>query len=82
MAYSTLSEALDRSPFFQAGVAVGAHPGQLRDLLTAQAGNPAAAAVERHAGLLRAELGPPTGQELAHLGSVIHNFHVTASRPG
>jgi len=40
MAYSTLSEALDRSPFFQAGVAVGAHPGQLRDLLTAQAGNP------------------------------------------
>ena len=59
----------------QPGVVVGADPGELGDLLAAQARHPAAGAVQRHAGLLGAELRPPAGEEVPDLRLVVHALH-------
>jgi hypothetical protein len=60
----------------QPGVVVGRDTREKRDLFATQARNAPLAAVERNAGLLRGELGPPAGQELAHLPSVVHDHTV------
>ncbi|OLT24725.1 hypothetical protein BJF79_13315 [Actinomadura sp. CNU-125] len=56
---------------FQTGVVLHADPGQLGDLGAAQPGDPPGA-VGGQPGLLRGDLGPAGGQELADLAAVVH----------
>jgi hypothetical protein len=60
----------------QPGVVLHTHPGQLRDLATTQAGHPPPPR-RRQAGLLRADLGATGGEELADLGSIVHDLDIT-----
>ena len=62
---------------FQLGVVLDADPGQGGDLAAAQPRDAALTDVGQ-AGLLRGDLGPPRGQELADLGSVVHAFDGTS----
>ena len=64
----------------QLGVVLHTDPGQSGDLATAQARDTAGADVG-HAGLLRGDLGPPRDQELAYLGSVVHDLDRTGKPP-
>lgn len=59
----------------QPGVVRHRHPGQLRQLLAAQAGDAAVAPVVGQAHVLGAQAGPPGTQELAELGSLIKLVH-------
>jgi hypothetical protein len=77
MASSTASETPVRLPPFQADVVVGAHPGEHRDLLPAQALDPPLATEERDAGLLRGEPLAAGGEEVADLVPVVHVFDGT-----
>jgi hypothetical protein len=64
----------------EAGVVLDTDAGQQRDLLTAQARDPAVTAVQpAEPGLLRAQLRPPAGQELADLAAVVHAFEASAA---
>src|SRR4051794_14681642 len=56
----------------EAGVVVRAQPGELGDLLAAQARNAPTLPVQRDPCLVRGDLGTPRGEELAHLGPVVH----------
>lgn len=56
---------------FEFGVVLDAHSGQAGDLPAAQAGD-SSLAVFGQAGLGGGDLGAAGGQELAHLGSVVH----------
>ena len=64
----------------EAGVVVDADPGEERDLLAAQAGNAPVATVRAQARLLRCDLRPPRGQELADLVPRVHEPRVTPRR--
>ena len=66
----------------EAGVVVDVDPGEHGDFLPAQPGNAPVAAVDRQAGLLRADLGPPGGQEIADLGPVVHDHDATSGLTG
>lgn len=57
---------------FQAGVVVGAHPGEHGDLLAAQPLDAAPAAVERDPGLRGGQPFPAGGEEVADLIGVVH----------
>src|SRR3954447_8873866 len=57
----------------QARVVVDAQAGHLGDLLAAQPGNASVAAVEGEAGPLRGDLRAPAGEEVPHLGPVVHD---------
>ena len=68
-------EHLGRDPgqgaAFQLGVVLDADPGQGGDLDAAQPGHPAGADVGQP-GLLRGDPGAPRDEELADLGTVVH----------
>ena len=57
---------------FEPGVVVDAHPGEERDLLAAEPGDPPVTSVRGQAGLVGLDLGPPGGQERPDLFSVLH----------
>ena len=59
-------------PALEAGVVVGADAGEQGDFFAAQAGHAPVGAVERQAGLLGGDPRPAGGQEVAHLGPVVH----------
>jgi len=59
-------------PTFQTRVVVRAHVGEESDFLTAQTGDAPVGAVERQPSLLRGDPRPAGGQEVAHLGPVVH----------
>lgn len=71
---------------FQADVVVGAHPGQLRQLLPAQPGDAAAATEDRQASVLGAQSRATGAQELAQLGSGVghgvHSYQAAGAEPG
>ena len=67
---------------FQAGVVVGAHPGEHRDLFAAQALDPPSAAEEGHAGVFRGQPIPAGGEEVTDLIPVVHVSDRTAGPTG
>ena len=66
----------------QAHVPLGADAGQDGDLFSPQAGYAARASAPLEPRLLRGDLGAPRGQELADLGSVVHDTNVTSAHRG
>jgi|GEM_PF-5900529 len=61
---------------FHPDVVIDADTGEQRDLLPAQSGDPAVAAVRWQAGFFRGDPGPPRSEELADLRSVVHDLTV------
>src|SRR6185437_5672559 len=66
----------------QPGVVVDADPGEERDLLPAQPGHAAVAAVNGQPGLLRGDPGAAGDQEVAYLVPVVHDLRLRARRAG
>ena len=66
---------------FELGVVLHTHSGQGGHLAAAQAGD-AALPELGHAGLLGVDLGPPRGQELADLGTVVHAADLRSAGAG
>src|SRR6266542_2992330 len=64
---------------FEAGVVVGAHPGEHRDLFATQSFDPPLAAEERNPGLFGGEPFPAGGEEVADLVPVVHVVDRTTS---
>jgi len=60
----------------EAGVVVGADPGEHRDLFAAQAGDAAVLTVDGKTDLVGRDLRPAGGEELADLGSGVHTGSV------
>jgi hypothetical protein len=77
-AVQDLRGRVDVTSLLQVGVPGGAEPGQHRDLLAAQPGDPAPAAGGQP-DLLRGQLRAPGGEEIPDLvavvGSLLHAFH-------
>ena len=65
-------------PALEAGVVVDADPGEQRDLLPAEARDPAVTPVVGQAGLLRGDLRPARRQELTEVGPVVHTSRLRA----
>ena len=63
------------------GVVVDAHPGEQRDLLAAEPGDPPVAPVRGQAGLVGADPGPPGGQERPDLLPVVSHPEPTGRPP-
>jgi hypothetical protein len=65
--------------FLQARVPLGAHAGEHGYLLASKTGDTPSSAAGSKAGLVGGDLGPSGGQELADLGSVVHDVQATAT---
>src|SRR6266702_3071097 len=73
-----VGDAVQVSPL-QSGVVVDTDPGEKRYFLPAKSGNAPVAAVRGQSRLLRRDLGPAGGQEVADLGSAVHASDVTCA---
>jgi hypothetical protein len=67
-------------PAFHPGVVRRTHAGELGNLFATQAGDPALATEDGHAGLLGSEASPHPGEELLHVAVEVHT--IDGSPPG